>query len=55
MWIRRAANEDDYVALELNEVTEVNSITFEQGEPGAGDNLTLLNSNPQWMEKIGPI
>ncbi|MDU3349230.1 MAG: beta-N-acetylglucosaminidase domain-containing protein [Clostridium sp.] len=42
MWIRRAANEDDYVALELNEVTEVNSITFEQGEPGAGDKFNFV-------------
>lgn len=42
MWIRRAANEDDYVALELSEVTEVNSIIFEQGEPGAGDKFNFV-------------
>lgn len=32
MWIRNAAKEGDYVAVELNEVTEVNSIIFEQGQ-----------------------
>ena len=42
MWIRRAANADDYVALELSEVTEVNSIIFEQGEPGAGDKFNFV-------------
>ena len=38
----RAANADDYVALELSEVTEVNSIIFEQGEPGAGDKFNFV-------------
>ena len=28
MWIRNSAKEGDYVAVELNEVTKVNSITF---------------------------
>lgn len=42
MWIRRAAKEDDYVALELSDVTEVNSIIFEQGEPGAGDKFNFV-------------
>ncbi|MFQ6849247.1 MAG: hyaluronidase NagK, partial [Clostridium perfringens] len=32
MWIRNSAKEGDYVAVELNEVTKVNSITFEQGQ-----------------------
>lgn len=32
MWIRNSAKEGDYVAVELNEVTEVNSIIFEQGQ-----------------------
>ncbi|WP_327445043.1 beta-N-acetylglucosaminidase domain-containing protein [Clostridium tarantellae] len=32
MWIRRGAKADDYVAVELNEVTKVKNIVFEQGQ-----------------------
>lgn len=42
MWVRRAAKADDYVAVEMNKVTNVNSITFEQGEPGAGDSFNYV-------------
>ncbi|WP_082003311.1 beta-N-acetylglucosaminidase domain-containing protein [Sporosarcina sp. ZBG7A] len=42
MWVRRGAKADDYVAVELNKVTNVNSITFEQGEPGAGDSFNYV-------------
>ncbi|MGL5381536.1 beta-N-acetylglucosaminidase domain-containing protein [Clostridium sp.] len=42
MWIRGAAKEGDYVALELSDVTNVNSIIFEHGEPGAGDAFNFV-------------
>jgi len=42
MWVRRASKADDYVAVELNKVTDVKRITFEQGEPGAGDSFNYV-------------
>ncbi|KRF61503.1 hyaluronidase [Bacillus sp. Soil768D1] len=42
MWVRRGAKADDYVAVELSEVTDVNSIIFEHGEPGAGDSFNYV-------------
>ena len=42
MWMRRSAKEGDYVALEFNEVTEINNVIFEQGEPGAGDKFNFV-------------
>lgn len=42
MWVRGAAKEGDYVAVELNQPTEINNIIFEHGEPGAGDGFNYV-------------
>lgn len=42
MWMRGGAKEGDYVALELGDVTEVNSIILEQGEPGNGNAFNFV-------------
>ena len=42
MWVRGAAKEGDYVAVELNKATEINNIIFEHGEPGAGDGFNYV-------------
>lgn len=58
MWVRRGAKADDYVAVELSEVTDVNSITFEQGEPGAGDSFNYVKfqysiNGEKWIDVDG--
>lgn len=42
MWVRGSAREGDYVAVELSQVTEINNIIFEHGEPGAGDGFNYV-------------
>ena len=42
MWVRGAAKEGDFVAVELNQPTEINNIIFEHGEPGAGDGFNYV-------------
>lgn len=63
MWVRRGAKAEDYVAVELNKATHVNSITFEQGEPGAGESFNYVKfqysmNGKKWKDvdgkKYGP-
>ena len=42
VWVRGAAKEGDYVAVELNKPTEINNIDLEHGEPGAGDGFNYV-------------